>query len=81
MTEFLNAGTFLGQNAVADQLVEQELSKLEVRGFEPRRPLHYVWLLRVRVHQRVRQTETTSISHKLVEIFSYPLYKPRIIGK
>ena len=81
MTEFLNADTPLVQNAGADQLVKYERSKLEVRRFEPRRSLHYVWLIRVRVRQRVRQTESISMSHKLVEIFSYSLYKPRIIGK
>ena len=69
------------QNAGADQLVKHEVSELEVRRFEPRRPLHYVLLIRVRVRQRTRQTESTSTSHKLVEIFSYPLYKPRLIGK
>ena len=71
MTEFVNTDTPLVKNADADQLVKHDLSKLEVRKFEPCRRLHYVSLIRV----RVSQTESTSMSHKLVEIFSYPLYK------
>ena len=81
MIEFLNADTLLEQNAGAGQLVKHDFFKLEFRRFEPRRLLHYAWLIRIRLRQRVRQTESTSMLHKLVEIFSYPLYKPRIIGR